>query len=383
MKTTLNTYTVDKLVEGFVYSSSEDKGLFGLNGVLTIQPEYQRNYVYDLTKQEAGVVESVLKGYPLGLVYFVKDTNGNLAVLDGQQRITSLGRFIKGQFSIETSKGVWHTFDSLDPNIQQDILDYEILAYHCEGTETEIKQWFRTINIAGVPLNDQELLNAIYSGPFITSAKKRFSRSSSAENAKWGAFIKGSAKRQDYLAEALDWISEGEVSAYMAKHRNDKDSSTLEKYMEDVTNWIMSVFTNVYPHQKGLDWGRLYRTYNGTAYKPADVTKRVEELYGDTYVTAKAGIFEYILGGEKDTKLLNVRVFGTVDKNAQYAKQTKAAKAAGESNCPLCVVGGTTKIWDLKEMDADHVTPWSLGGATNLANCQMLCKTHNRAKGNR
>lgn len=386
MKTTLKTYTVAELTKGFRYSESEAKGLFGIDGALTIQPEYQRNYIYADGKKDVAVIHSILAGYPLGLLYFNQTDDGALEVLDGQQRITSIGRFVTDLFAIKIS-GNEHYFSSLDAEVQRAFLDTELLTYTCIGSESEIKEWFQTINIAGVPLNEQELLNAIYSGPFVTDAKRRFSKSTSAEIMKWEWYIRGSAKRQDFLAAALDWVSDGDVSGYMAAHRADADSTDLQNHFDDVMRWITGTFPGTpYKEMKGLSWGSLYRTYGAVPHKADEVGEKVAALYADFAVKNKKGIFQYVLGGCTDTKLLNVRVFDDAVKATRYAEQTTDAIAKGESNCPLCAVSDTAakvRIYKAMEMDADHVAAWSKGGATDLDNCQMLCTTHNRAKGNK
>ena len=302
MTATLKTdLTVRDICEGFVYNELEGKGLFGWGGRLTIQPEYQRNYIYNDGKKDVAVVDSLAKGYPLGLIYFVKTAPDRYEVLDGQQRITSFGRFATGKLSIRDANGMEQYVDGIAADVREKIMNAPLTVYVCEGEESEIKAWFKTINIAGVPLNEQELNNAVYSGPFVTRAKEVFSNSQNAAIQKWSAFVRGSAARQDFLAVALDWVSKGNVEGYMNKHRN-------------------------------------------------------------------------------------VRVFKPAEAKAAYRRQTDAANRKGVSNCPLCAVGHSAtaaRIWDFKDMDADHVAAWSKGGATDAVNCQMLCKTHNRAKGNR
>lgn len=389
MKTILKTsITVQEICDGFVYNELEGKGLFGLSGKLTIQPEYQRNYIYasDGGKREMAVIESVLKGYPIGLIYFNKVSADNLEVLDGQQRITSLGRFITDKFAIKDENGMEQYFGGMAKDKQTKILETKLLIYECEGTESQIKEWFKTINIAGVPLNNQELLNAVYSGPFVTKAKEEFSNSQNANIQKWSAYVSGSANRQEFLECALDWVSKGNIGDYMSKHRKDKNIDELKKYFNTVIDWASSVFTDVESEMRGLEWGRLYEEYHKKSYTPAKISAEVHKLYGDPYIKNRKGIFEYILGGEKDTKLLDVRVFDEAIKRSVYAKQTKEAEAKEKSNCSLCAVGhdaNKEKIWSFGEMEADHVSAWSKGGATSAKNCEMLCKTHNRAKGNR
>ena len=390
MKTNLRTdITVKDICEGFVYSELEGKGLFGLAGKLTIQPEYQRSYIYasDGGKREEAVIESILKGYPIGLIYFNGVDDENFEVLDGQQRITSLGRFVTDKFAIKDENGYQQTFSGFAADKKNAILETKLLVYECTGTESEIKEWFRTINIVGVPLNQQELLNAVYSGPFVTMAKTEFSNSQNAHIQKWSAYIKGSADRQDFLARAFDWVSkEEEVGEYMSRHRHDTDINELKNYYNTVLDWVSTVFEDVESEMQGLEWGRLFEEYHGKSYDPKTVAKEVKALYADPYIKQRKGVFEYILGGSKDTKLLEVRVFDKATRQSVYAKQTKGAKKKKISNCPLCAIGHDSKkdkIWPLKDMDADHVTAWSKGGATNKKNCEMLCKTHNRAKGNR
>ena len=387
MITNLKTeITVREICDGFVYNELEGKGLFGLSGKLTIQPEYQRNYIYADGKKDVAVIASLLKGYPLGLIYFNKVDTNKFEVLDGQQRITSFGRFVTNKFAILDENGMQQYFSGIAVDKQAKILNTKLLVYECEGTESEIKEWFKTVNIAGVPLNDQELLNAVYSGPFVTLAKAEFSNSQNANIQKWSAYIKGNVDRQDYLECALDWVSKGNIGEYMSKHRYDTNISELKTYFNTVIDWISSVFDDVLAEMRGLEWGQLYEKYHNTPYNPDKVSKEVQELYSDPYVTNRKGIFEYILGGSVETKLLNVRVFDEATKKIVYENQTAEAEANGESNCPLCAVGhdaNKARIWKLSEMDADHVAAWSKGGATDINNCQMLCKTHNQAKGNK
>lgn len=389
MKTRLWTETtVDKIVDGFTYNELEEKGLFGLSGKLIIQPEYQRNYIYssDGGKKEKAVIDSLLKGYPLGLIYFNQIDDDKYEVLDGQQRITSIGRYVTNKFSVPYEKGTPQYFDGLAEDMKNRILNSRLLIYVCEGEESEIKEWFQTVNIAGVPLNSQELLNAVYSGPFVTAAKAEFSNSGNSNIQKWSAYISGDVKRQAYLERALDWVSDGNIGDYMSRHRQDDNINELKTYFNTVIEWVNGVFSGVEKEMQGLEWARLYREYHRKPYNPAEVWKTVEDLYADYYVKNKRGIFEYVLGGCADPKLLNIRLFEDPVIQSAYQKQTQEAKAKGVSNCPLCAIGhdaNATRIYSLKEMDADHVTPWSKGGATDASNCQMLCKLHNQSKGNR
>lgn len=388
MKTTLHTdWTVGDVCEGFVFDRNEGKGLFGLDGQLIIQPEYQRNYIYGDGKRDVAVVESLLKGYPLGLIYFVRNADGMYEVLDGQQRITSFARYVNKSwpFAVELD-GKPRYFDSLDADQQKLIVDAPLTVYVCEGEPSEIQAWFETINIAGVPLVKQELRNAAYHGPFVTKVREVFSDTGNSNMNRWQTYVSGDPKRQAILETALEWVSDGNIDDYMAQHRYDADIDELKNHFDTVIDWVDSVFEYTGSEMCGREWGRLYREYHKNAYSKDKVAERVNALLDDSQVTDKKGIFEYVLGEEKDSRLLNVRVFDKKTIKAVYRKQTAEAKVQDVSNCPLCAIGhdaNAKRIYKESEMDADHVTAWSKGGATDEANCQMLCKTHNRAKGNR
>ena len=393
MKTELKIYTVEEICDGFEYNEYEGKGLYGMAGRLTIQPEYQRNYIYADGKKDVAVIDSVLKGYPLGLIYFNRLEDGRLEVLDGQQRITSLGRYVRNKFAAKVD-GEEQYFDGLEEGRQRKIRGTRLLVYECEGegehAETEIKEWFKTINIAGVPLNRQEELNAVFSGPFVTKCKEEFSNSQNANIQKWKSYVKGTANRQDFLATALEWVSRDmeerdKVSAYMSAHRRDDNINEIKSYFNAVISWANSMFDDVYDEMQGLDWGGLYERFHTIPMNHTELSEKVSRLMEDDYVTSRKGIFEYVLGGCQDKRLLNVRLFDKATMKAVYQKQTEEAKRKGKSNCPLCALGDNankTRIYELKEMDADHVTAWSKGGSSDKKNCQMLCKTHNRSKGN-
>lgn len=388
MKTTLHTdWTVGDICEGFIFDKNENKGLFGLGGKLIIQPEYQRNYIYGDGKKDVAVVESLLKGYPLGLIYFVLNEDGMYEVLDGQQRITSFARFVNQSwpFAVERN-GKPHYFNSLDDVDKKKIKESPLTIYVCEGDPAEIQQWFETINIAGVPLVQQELRNAAYHGPFVNLARAEFSNTGNANMNRWQTYIAGSPERQAILERALDWVSKGNIDKYMADHRDKTDINEMKKYFDTVIDWIDSIFEYTGKEMCGREWGRLYETYHKNSYSKDDITEKVNNLLGDPQITDKKGIFEYLLGGESDKSLLNIRVFDDKTKKAAYQKQTEDARANGTSNCPDCVLEdgkNKAKIWELKEMHADHVSAWSKGGATDISNCQMLCAHHNLLKGNK
>ncbi len=390
MHATLRTgITVKEICEGFEYNELEGKGLFGLSGKLTIQPEYQRNYLYKDEEKEAGVIESILKKYPIGLIYFNKVGKDKFEILDGQQRITSIGRFLSKKFPIKDEDGNEQYFDGMAPEKRARIENTKLLIYECEGTETDIMNWFETINIVGIALNEQEKNNAVYFGPFVTRAKEEFSNSQNVNTQKWSAYISGTARRQDFLHTALGWISSAKqvtIKDYMSSHRRISDIKELKTYFNNVIDWASNTFKDVENEMCGLEWGRLYELYHKNKYDPNEISKEVQKLYGDSYIKSRKGVFEYILGGSVDTKLLNVRVFEEATKRSAYALQTKEAKNKKKSNCPDCAIGHDAnkgKIWELKEMEADHVKAWAKGGETSARNCEMLCVRHNRAKGNR
>ena len=376
MKLTLTTYSVADLTAGFVYDENAGKGLYGLNGKLTIQPEYQRNYVYANGGKDVAVIESLLEGLPIGLMYLVRTPSGQLEVLDGQQRITSIGRFMTCQLSAAN-----RYFHSLDEEVQKTLMSTELLCYECEGTESEIKRWFETINLAGVPLNKQELLNAVYSGPYISDARKHLSNHQEARHQVRALCIKGSVDRQDHLAAALDWFSDGQVVDHLAQHREDSSAASLVQHCDTVVHWATTLF-GYEAKMQGLEWGRLFRQYGQKGYNPTELQAAVLKLQGDPSVTHKSGVFEYVLGGRVKHSLLNIRLFEQRTIDTRYAQQKAEALRDGVSNCPDCTAQGKDKIYTQKEMEADHVTAWSRGGDSSIENCQMLCKRHNRLKSN-
>ena len=389
MQTFLKTdYTVRQVLEGFEWNEAEGKGLFGLNGKLTIQPEYQRNYIYSENKseKEKAVINSLLNGYPLGLLYFNRLPDGRLEVLDGQQRITSIGRYLKRKFAyVDADKKEWY-FDALSEERRNRILDAQLLIYECVGEEDDIKAWFKTINTNGEPLNDQEINNAIFSGPFVTLAKAEFSNSNNSNIQKWSHYMTGNVKRQEYLKVALNWVSKGNISHYMMEHRFDDNINELKTYFNTVIDWVTDMFYSVEKEMRNINWGQMYERFHSNPYDKKQLNEDVRQLYSDFFVKDKRGIYEYLLDGKKNRSLLEVRLFEEPTKLAKYEEQTKQAKEKGVSNCPDCEKGHEstqTRIWKYNEMEADHVTAWSNKGSTDIKNCQMLCIHHNRLKGNK
>ena len=387
-KELITNWTVGDICKGFVFDKNEGKGLYGLNGKLVIQPEYQRNYIYGDGKRDVAVIDSILRGYPLGLLYFVKVSEDRYEVLDGQQRITSFGRFVNetNAFAIKDKNGDPRYFSSLSEEEKELIKNTPLTIYICEGTSKEIQEWFEKINIVGAPLTAQELRNAAYHGTFVTEARKVFSNSSSPIMNKWQTYVKGDPKRQEILEVALDWISDGNIEEYMSAHRNDTDITELRNNFETVIDWVSNLFDYTGKEMRSINWGTLYKKYHNNTYDHEYLNNRVVDLMSDYRVTDKKGIFEFLLGGEQEYKLLNIRVFDEATKKSAYALQTKVANECGKSNCPYCAMSDKAnkiRIWKYEEMDADHITAWKNGGETTKENCEMLCISHNRAKGSR
>jgi 5-methylcytosine-specific restriction endonuclease McrA len=387
MKIELQEIKVRDLVEG--YADNQENGIVGYGGRLDIRPPYQREFVYGPQKR-AAVIETLTHDFPLNVMYWAVREDGGYEVIDGQQRIISICQYVTGDFSVwnDYFQAVRY-FHNLQDR-QEQILNYKLKVYFCEGTPSEKLKWFETINIAGEKLTDQELRNAVYHGSWVSDAKRYFSKTECAAYKIGNKYVSGIPIRQEYLETVIKWISGAktsvEIEDYMSKHQHDPNANELWDYFQAVIDWVSGVFTDVEKEMCGLEWGRLYETYHKLPYDASEVAAEVKRLYADPYVKNRKGVFEYILGGSVEARLLDVRVFDEATKRAVYARQTTEAEATGVSNCPLCAIGhdaNRERIWKLSDMDADHVAAWSKGGATDIANCQMLCKTHNRAKGNR
>jgi hypothetical protein len=382
VKIELQRISIRELVEG--YEDNNELGVRAYDGKLDVRPPYQREFVYK-DKQRDAVIETLRREFPLNVMYWSVQDADTFEVIDGQQRTISICQYVEGDFSILID-GHQLAFHNLQPDQQDQILDYELMVYLCEGTDSEKLDWFKTINIAGEKLVDQELRNAVYHGPWVSAAKKYFSKTGCPAYQIASDYLSGSAIRQDYLQTAIEWINEGDVDGYMAAHQHDANASPLWLYFKKVIDWVETTFPKKRSEMKSVKWGPLYNRYKDDYLDPTALEKRVAALMADPDVTNRRGIYAYLLGGESETKLLAVRVFDDKTKRAAYADQTKAAEASGVSNCPMCASGGNnnaTRIYELNEMDADHVTAWSKGGASNITNCQMLCVPHNRSKGNR
>lgn len=379
----LERITVRDLVEG--YEDNEELGVRAYGDRLDVRPPYQREFVYK-DKQRDAVIETLRKDFPLNVMYWAVQPGETFEVIDGQQRTISICQYVEGDFSIEI-EGHQMAFHNLQDDQQKQILDYELMVYLCEGTDSEKLDWFKTINIAGEKLTDQELRNAVYHGSWVSAAKKYFSKNGCPAYAIASDFMTGSPIRQDYLETAISWINGGKVDEYMRDHQHDTSANQLWLYFKGVIDWVAATFPTKRPQQmRAVKWGPLYNRYKDAKLDPVELEKRVATLMGDPDVKNKRGIYEYLLGGETETKLLEVRVFDEKTKLAAYEQQTAKARKSKTSNCPTCATGtnaNAERIYGLDEMDADHVTAWSNGGATTLSNCEMLCVLHNRSKGNR
>lgn len=362
MKIELKNIKIRDVVNG--YKDSGENGVVGYGGKLNIRPAFQREFIYGQKERDA-VIRTVRSSFPLNTMYWSDDGDGNFELMDGQQRTISICQYITDIIPIKFDDGYELAFNNLTADQQQKILDYELSIYICEGTESEKLAWFRTINIAGKPLTDQELLNAMHTGPWLADAKRWFSKTGGPAYQIGENYINGSPIRQDYLEKALDWISDGKIENYMSRHQQDKDAQELWQYFQEVVAWIERVFPEYRKIMKGLEWGRLYNEHKGDKLNAASLEKRIAELIEDDEVDNKKGIYEYLLTGNEKT--LNLRAFDEKTKVTQYEKQ--------KGICLVC-----KKHFEIEEMEADHIVPWHSGGKTVAKNCQMLCKIDNRTK---
>ncbi|MDG6457712.1 DUF262 domain-containing protein [Glaesserella parasuis] len=367
MKIELTHIKIRDLVEN--YSDTAENGVTGYNGKLDIRPKYQREFVYKEVQRNA-VIDTVMKHFPLNIMYRVKREDGTFEVLDGQQRTISICQFVKGDFSVE-----YQYFHNLTQDQKNTFLDYELTVYQCEGTDSEKLAWFKTINIAGEKLTDQELRNAVYAGSWLTDAKRYFSKSGCVASSLGDKYVKGSPIRQEFLETVLEWIYPTEndkesnphksIENYMALHQHDEHATKLWNYFQSVINWVKTTFPNYRKEMKGLEWGLFYNTHKERDLNPTTLEAKIKTLMEDDEVSKKSGIYAYILTGEE--RYLSLRAFTDKDKRTMFERQ--------DGICPHC--NGKFKI---EEMEADHITPWSQGGKTDLNNGQMLCKSCNRKK---
>lgn len=360
MQVLLKTITIRDLVEN--YMNKDEEGVFGYDGKLSIRPAYQREFVYK-DKQQVAVINSIMSGMPLSVMYWVDKEDGTFEVLDGQQRTMSICEYYRGAFAKD-----FKFFHNLDEEEKSTFLDYKMMIYICKGSNQERLSWFETINISGERLTNQELRNATYTGTWLSNAKFHFSKTNCGAFVLGRDYIKGSPIRQDFLETVLDWISDGKIETYMATNQHKEDASELWEYYRKVINWVKATFPTVRREMKGINWGKLYNQYGTQFFDPEVLEEKVKALLVDEDVTKKAGIYTYLLTGEE--KLLNIRAFPDSIKRATYEKQN--------GKCPSC-----ENSFKIGEMEADHVIAWSNGGKTDLANCQMLCVKCNRHKSNK
>ncbi len=361
MKIALQNIKVSELVAGFVDRAEE--GVRGYSGRLNIRPPYQREFIYK-EQQRNEVIHTVRKNFPLNTMYWLKVNDDDFELMDGQQRTISICQYFQGDFSVEID-GAPMNFGNLTANKQQEILDYELSVYVCEGSDSEKLDWFKIINIAGEKLTDQELRNAIYTGTWLADAKRWFSKRGGPAVGIGEKYVNAKAERQEYLEKALEWISGDRIEDYMSHHQRDADAQELWQYFQEVVSWVERIFPEYRKIMKGLDWGRLYNIHKDDKLNAAKLEQRVVELIVDDDVDNKKGIYEYLLTGNE--KFLSLRVFEEKTKVTTYEKQNGI--------CSIC-----NKHFEISEMEADHIIPWSGGGKTTPENCQMLCKMDNRTK---
>lgn len=352
----LKNITIKELVES--YQDNQEAGVVGFSGKLNIRPPYQREFVYN-DKQREAVIDTVTRGFPLNTMYWAVIPDG-FEIIDGQQRTVSICQYVDGVFSYKE-----RYFHNLQQDEKERILDYNLTVYQCQGTDSEKLGWFRTINIAGEKLTDQELRNAVYAGSWTADAKRYFSKTQCAAWQLADKYMTGSPIRQDYLETTISWINDGDIESYMANHQHDKSANPLWLYFQAVISWIKATFPKYRKEMKGIAWGVLYNEFKDHELDPKMLEATISRLMEDEDVTNKKGIYSYVLNGKE--KHLNIRAFSKNQKREAYERQGGI--------CPVC-----KKHFEIDEMEADHITPWHEGGKTTAENCQMLCKEDNRRK---
>lgn len=362
MNIDLHEITVRQVCEGYVDGAEE--GVVAYGGELDVRPPYQREFVYDEKKRNA-VIDTIRKGFPLNVMYWVVTDDGSYEVLDGQQRTISFCEYVKGNFSVMIDDHPM-AFHNLQQSQRDQILDYKLMIYFCSGTDTEKLDWFRIINIAGERLTEQELRNAVYTGPWLSHAKTIFSKTNCAAYLLASKYVSGTPIRQQFLETAISWKSKGAIALYMSDHQNDPNANELWTYFQAVIAWVQLTFTTYRKEMKGIAWGPLYDEFSGDMFDTDELEAKIKKLMIDDDVTAKKGIYAFVL--DHDERHLALRAFSESQRREAYERQGGI--------CPVC-----KKHFEISEMEADHITPWSKGGKTNGANCQMLCAEDNRRKG--
>jgi hypothetical protein len=370
MKIELKEITVGELAEG--YKDNEEGGVVGYSGQLDIRPAYQREFIYK-DKQRDAVIDTITKGFPLNVMYWAVRDEGGFEIIDGQQRTISVCQYVEGDFAFKD-----RYFHNLQKDEQDRLLGYKLMVYLCSGTDSERLEWFKTINIAGEELTDQELRNAVYSGSWVSDAKRYFSRTGCPAYGLSSDYMKGTPIRQDYLETAIKWINDGEIEQYMAINQHKPEAKELWLYFQKVIAWVKATFTTLRKKEmNGLPWGEFYNEFKDAELDAGEIEEQIAKLMTDDDVTRRKGIYAYVLTG--DERHLSIRQFSDNDKRAAYERQKGLC-----ANKTRCLTPGNSdgkKVFDIAEMDADHITPWSKGGKTEVANCQMLCLPCNRQKG--
>lgn len=362
MKTNPKKVTVRELVEGYI--DDDDNGVVGYNGNLDIRPEYQREFVYK-DKQREAVLRTVKSGHPLNLMWWGENDDGTFEVIDGQQRTISICQFVAGDFSIKFDGKNEQAFHNLEEEEQKQILDYELMVYTCSGSDKEKLEWFEIVNIAGEKLSPQELRNAVYRGTWLSAAKQYFSKRDCPANAVGGKYLKGSANRQEYLETAIDWISDGKITHYMSKHQHDSNANDLWLHFNKVVDWIKVTFPTYRKEMKGLPWGELYQKFSSVELDPVALEAEIKTLLEDEEITRKKGVYQYAL--TRDERHISLRTFSDKQKREMYERQGGI--------CP-----DTNKKFDIQDMQAEHIVPWSKGGKTIIDNGEMISIAAHKAR---
>jgi hypothetical protein len=358
MKIELKEITIQELSDGF--EDNNEDGVVGFGGKLDIRPSYQREFIYK-DKQRDAVINTITKNFPLNVMYWAVREDGTFEVIDGQQRTISICQYIDGDFAFQN-----RYFHNLKADEKEKILNYTLMVYVCSGTESEKLEWFKTINIAGEKLTEQELRNAVYTGSWVSDAKRYFSKSGCVAYNIGSDYLNGSPIRQEFLETAIDWISEGKIENYMATHQHDPNATALWLYFQSVITWVNATFTvKRKKFMKGIQWGLFYNKYKDVVFDTKAIEEETARLIADDEVEKKSGIYAYIL--TKDERYLGIRTFSDSVKQKVYENQ--------KGICPIC-----KNHFDISEMEGDHITPWVEGGKTIEENCQMLCKDDNRRK---
>lgn len=357
MEIKLTQVKVRDLVEG--YADNEENGVVAYGGKLDVRPPYQREFVYK-DKQRDAVIDTLTQGFPLNVMYWATRDDGTFEIIDGQQRTISICQFVNGDFAY-----LFRYFHNLQPDEQDQILNYELQVYVCSGTDSEKLKWFKTINIAGEELTEQELRNAVYAGSWVSDAKRYFSKNNCAAYNLANKYVSGEVNRQKYFETAISWISKGNIEVYMGNHQHEKSAVALWNHFQSVINWVKAIFPNYRREMKGIDWGSLYEKYHDNDSDAVELERRIKQLMSDSDVESKKGIYYYVFDG--DERNLDIRAFDANTKREVYERQNGI--------CKICC-----KHFEIDQMEADHITPWKEGGRTIADNCQMLCRDCNRRK---